>query len=250
MREFLTGAKAYWRGWKLAWREHLWPYLFLPGLISVWYFPAVAFLGYRYGGKVVAYLRDNWLPEFMRHQTYVVMLTILLTIVALYVGFVLFRNVVMILYSPVLSILSRKTEERAGAGTNLPTETSSAVKGMIRGIGMSVISLALALLCLVGCMGLLLVPVLGQIAMVVLLPLSQMFLAGLGFMDPTLERRGFGVMASFRFAWRHRARVLGGGAVFLLLAGIPVLGWFLAPTLGIVAGTLLVLDLSAAETRP
>ena len=120
---------------------------------------------------------------------------------------------------------------------------------MIRGIGMSLTSLMLSLGCLLICLCLLIVPVVGQIAMIVILPISQMFLAGVGFMDPTLERRGIGVLESLRFGWRHRARAIGCGAVFMLLASIPALGWFLAPSLGIVAGTLLYLEINAAENR-
>ena len=79
--------------------------------------------------------------------------------------------------------------------------------------------------------------------MVVLLPVSQMFLAGQGFMDPTLERKGFGVRDSFRFAWNHKLAVLGCGGGFLVLTLVPVIGWFLAPGLGIVAGTMEALHL-------
>jgi CysZ protein len=97
----------------------------------------------------------------------------------------------------------------------------------------------------------LIVPIIGEIAMVVLLPLSQMFFAGHGFVDPTLERREIGVRGSFRAAWRHRVRIIGCGAGFVLLSLVPLLGWFLAPTLGVIAGTLVALDkLEPADTPP
>jgi CysZ protein len=250
MRDFIAGAKCYWIAWRLAWREQLWPYLLLPGLISLVYFPAVAVLTYRYGGQSAEYLRERWLPDFLKHDFYVLFLMVIFAAFGLYVGFVLFRNVIMILYSPVLSFLSRKTEERSVGHTDQPVETNGPLKGMLRGIVMSLTSLSLAMVGFGICLGLLLIPILGQIAMVLLLPLIQMFLAGLGFMDPALERRDYSVGRSFRLAWRQRYRLLGCGGAFLALAAIPIVGWFLAPTLGVVAGTLMALEAIAAENHP
>ena len=242
MRAFFAGAKSYWRAWRLAWKEHMWPLLLVPGLIGLFYFPLVAFLTFRFGGRAAGNLRDQWLPEFLKQKFLFFLVTIALWILGLYLGFVLFRNVVMILYSPVLSYLSRKTEEKLTPGARLPPEPDRVLKGALRGITMSLTSLGIAIACFCICVVLLLVPIVGQIAMAALLPISQMFLAGHGFLDPTLERRHIGVGQSFRFTWRHRYHALGCGAMFLLLAMIPIVGWFFAPTLGIVAGTLIALE--------
>ena len=221
----------------------MWPLLFVPGLISALYFPAVVVLSYQYGGKAALYVQEHWLPEFLKRDAYVVLLTALLAVLGLYLGFVLFRNVVMILYSPVLGFLSRKTEERSSATGQLLMEPGGQLKEMIRGITMSLVSLVLAIGCFALSVALLIIPIAGELGMLLLLPLSQMFLAGHGFLDPTLERRGFSVGQSFRFAWRHRNRLLGCGCVFVVLTTIPLVGWFLGPTLGIIAGTLMALEL-------
>jgi CysZ protein len=227
----------------------MWPLLLGPGLIGLLYFPLVAFLTFRYGGRAASYLRDHWLPEFLKQKFLFFLVTVALLILGLYLGFVLFRNVVMVLYAPVLSYLSRKTEEKLTPGALPPQEPASMLKGAVRGITMSLTSLAIAIACFFVCVGMLVVPVIGQISMALLLPLSQMFLAGHGFMDPTLERRHIGVGQSFRFTWRHRYHALGCGAMFVLLAMIPIVGWFLAPTLGIVAGTLIALDTTKNERQ-
>jgi CysZ protein len=57
-----------------------------------------------------------------------------------------------------------------------------------------------------------------------------------------MERRNKSVRETFRHAWNHRGRMIGHGAMFALLLLIPVAGWFLAPSYGIVAGTLGVID--------
>lgn len=200
MREVLVGAKGYWRAWRLAGKERMWPLLLVPGLIGLLYFPLVAFLTFRHGGNAARYLRDHWLPEFLKQKALFILVTIALWMLGLYLGFVLFRNVVVILYSPVLGYLSRKTEEKASPTARLELEPGGALKGALRGIMMSLTSLTLAMICFCLCLGLLIVPLIGEIAMAVLLPVSQMFLAGHGFMDPTLERRRIGIGQSFRFA--------------------------------------------------
>lgn len=241
MHEFLFGAKCYWRAWKLTWKEHLWHLLVIPGLIGVLYFPIIAVLTYRYGGAVARHLREHWLPEFLKQKVYFILVAIALWMLGLYLGFILFRNVVMILYAPALSYLSRKTEEKALQNAQ-PQPEEGFLAGALRGITMSLTSLVLAIGCFCVCLFLLLIPLIGQLGMAVLLPVSQMFLAGHGFIDPTLERRQFSIGQSFRFVWQRRRRTFGCGAVFVLLTMIPIVGWFLAPTLGIVAGTLVALD--------
>jgi uncharacterized protein involved in cysteine biosynthesis len=248
MHEFLFGAKCYWRAWKLAWKEHLWHLLLIPGLIGVLYFPLIAVVTYRYGGGVARYMRDHWVPDFLKQKVYFILVAVAIWMLGLYVGFILFRNVVMILYAPALSYLSRKTEEKAVENTHF-AEEDSFLAGALRGIGMSLTSLVLAIGLFCFCVVLLIIPLIGQLGMAVLLPVSQMFLAGHGFMDPTLERRHFTVAQSFRFAWGRRRRTMGCGAVFVLLTMIPIAGWFLAPTLGIVAGTLIALDSLENEKR-
>jgi CysZ protein len=212
------------------------------------YFPITTFLLFRYSGAVTRYARDHWLPDFLKREILLALVTISLWVLGLYLGFILFRNVVMLLYSPVLSYLSLKTEEKARPGAVLQMAENGFVKGALRGVLMSVVSLALGIGCLFLCWGLLIIPVVGQVAIAVVLPLSQMFLAGQGFVDPVLERRGFGVRGSFRFCWKHRYRVLGCGAGFVAFATIPLAGWFLGPTLGIVAGTLAGLDRLDSES--
>lgn len=242
MAELLAGLKAYLRAWQLIWKGRLWPLLVIPGMIGVLYFPLIGMLTFWQGGRLARYLQENWLPEFLKQKIVAGLITVAVWILALYLGFILFRNMVMILYSPVLSYLSMRTEEKARPGTPRVEDPGGMLRGALRGIGMSLTSLVLALVCFLGCCLLLLIPLVGEIAMVVLLPLSQMFLAGLGFLDPTLERRGMSVGRSFRFAWCHRRRVVGCGAGFLLFTMVPIAGWFLGPTLGVVAGTLVALD--------
>jgi len=242
MREVLTGLNTYGQAWRLIWKSRLWTLLAIPGLIGLLYFPLVGLLTFWHGGRLARYLQENWLPEFLNQEIVAGLITVAIWICALYLGFILFRNLVMILYSPVLSHLSMRAEEASRSIPRRAEDPGAMWRGALRGIGMSLTSLVLAVGCFLGCCLLLLIPLVGEIAMAVVLPLSQMFLAGHGFIDPTLERHGIGVGRSFRFAWRHRRRVMGCGAGFMLLTLVPIAGWFIGPTLGVVAGTLVALD--------
>jgi CysZ protein len=247
MHRFLQGLRSYGPAAGLVFKAGLWVHLLIPGLIALLYFPAVVWVALVYGGSFAAYVRDHWLPEFLRNGVMVGLITVTLGALGIYTGFMLFRNVVMILYAPVLTYMSARTEAKARPGVPLSDAGEGIVRGAVRGITMSLASLALAVACLILCLFLLLVPIIGQLGMIVLLPLTQMFLAGHGFIDPTLERRALGVRDSLRFAWRHRLVVAGCGCGFVLLSLVPVIGWCLGPTLGVVTGTLVALDLLQRE---
>jgi uncharacterized protein involved in cysteine biosynthesis len=243
MHEFLTGIKDYLRAERLVREHRMWPLLCFPGLVSLIYFPAILFLTFYYVDDAAVYVRDNWLPVFLKQKVFLILVVAAWWTLGLYLGFILFRNVIMIFYAPVLGFLSAKTEENAGVSLQSAVAKTNALQATVRGVGMSLISLGLSLASLTFCLLLLLIPILGGLLITVLLAATQMFLAGHGFMDPALERRGYGVRQSFRFAWRNRLRVLGCGRGFALLTAIPLAGWFLGPTLGIVAGTLGAMNL-------
>jgi CysZ protein len=117
---------------------------------------------------------------------------------------------------------------------------------------MSLLTLGLSLLGMVACWLLVFIPIVGGLLSAVALPLVQMFFAGTGFCDPALGRRRFAVGASLRFALHHRWRVVGHGCGFVMLLAIPFIGWFIAPSYGLMAGTLGAAELlhPAKSTKP
>jgi uncharacterized protein involved in cysteine biosynthesis len=245
-REFFSGLRDYPRALQLVRREHLWPWLILPGLVSVAYFPAIIVASLFLVDDAESYLRAHWLPAFLQQPLFSWLITVALWLACLYAGFIFFRNIIMILYAPILGWLSARVEEKAeGSPLNVPP--ARFLPTALRAIAMSLSSLGLSLLCLLLGILLLLVPILGGLLMPVLLAVSQMFLAGHGFMDPTFERHGYGVARSIGLARRNRWRTLGCGGGFLLLTAIPLAGWFLAPSIGLVAGTLAALELEARD---
>ena len=84
----------------------------------------------------------------------------------------------------------------------------------------------------------------GLIALALIIP-CEMFLTGIGFIDPYFDRAGYSGMQSFR-VMRNRFFTVGifsslGGLILL----IPLFGWFLGPTYSVVAGIILALQFNA-----
>lgn len=249
MKDLWEGFSDYFGAGKIIHRHHLWRWLLAPGVLSLLYFPVLIWLGWNYLGAEAQYLRDHWMPGFLQHPAFVWIVTIALSIGLAYLGFIVYRNVIMICYAPVLSYVSERVESAITPQNAGGRNQASMWDGTRRAVLMSVISLGLSIVSFAGCLLLLLVPVVGGFLMACLLPLSQMLLAGHGFVDPTLERKGYGVRASFRFARQNKLRLIGCGSGFTLLTMIPVVGWFIAPGWGIVAGTRTAVETLAESNR-
>ena len=86
------------------------------------------------------------------------------------------------------------------------------------------------------------IPVVGALVSMVLIILIQSYYGGFSLMDYTLERRRYSVSESIKFSKHHRSLATGLGGGFMLLALVPVVGWFAAPTYGTVAATLASLE--------
>jgi CysZ protein len=243
MRNLFAGFRDYWQAQRLLFRKGLWPLFLIPGVISALYFPFSILVALYFLGDAAGFVHDNWLPAFLQGAVTMWMLAIFMWCAGMYLGFLLFRNIVMILYSPVLSYLSEAAEDRKLGKDRPGFDWKEALHSAGRGTAMSLVTLGLALVALLLSWLIALVPVIGGLLAIILMPLVQCFLAGLGFCDPPLERRGTSIRGTFRHAWCHRGRTIGQGAAFTALLFIPLAGWFLAPSYGIVAGTLAVVDL-------
>lgn len=250
MRNLFAGLRDYWRAQRLLFRKGLWPVFLVPGVVSVLYFPISIGLAYLGLGRAAEFVHDHLVPAALQGAATMWVIAIVSWAVGLYLAFLLFRNVVMIIYSPVLSYLSEAAEDRQLGAERSGFDWREALHSAGRGTAMSVITLVLALAGLVFSWVLALIPVVGGLLAVVFLPCVQFYLAGIGFCDPPLERRQVTIGGTFRHAWRHRGRTIGHGMGFSLLLLIPIAGWFLAPSYGIVAGTLGVVETEFTADSP
>jgi len=249
IREFFRGVGDYLKANRLVLREGMWKVIFVPGLISLCYFPAVVVGMFLAAGKLAPYATEHWMPELLQAAWMEWVIAGFFWVAGLFFGLLLFRTVVMVLYAPFLSYLSETTEKKA-SGLVPPDFTWRETLGnLFRAFSVGSITLSLSLVLVVLCWGLAFVPVVGGLLSLALVPLIQFYFAGVGFFDPGLERRALGIRESLRFSWLHRARILGNGLGFVLLLTVPVAGWFLAPSYGIIAGTLATAEIFGRRPR-
>ena len=247
MRNLLAGLRDHWRAQRLLFRKGLWPLFLVPGIISLLYFPVSILLAITLLTGVADFVHDQWVPGFLQGTVTMWALAVFFWFAGIYLGFLMFRNVVMIICSPVLAHLSEAAEDRQVGVESNGFDWKEALHSAGRGTAMSLISLVLALAGFALSWLLALIPVVGGLLAILFLPCVQFYLAGVGFCDPPLERRQASIGGTFRHAWRHRGRMIGHGMGFSLLLLIPFAGWFVAPSYGIVAGTLGVVEIEGEE---
>lgn len=242
MKNLIAGIGDYWCAQRLLFRKGLWTVFLVPGILSVLYFPVSIVIAVTVMTGAADYIHDHWLPAFLQGAVTMWVLAVFMWFAAIYVGFLMFRNVIMILYSPVLSHLSESAEDRQLGRDTQGFDWKEMLHSAGRGTGMSLLSLAIGVVALVLGWCLALIPLVGGLIAIAWMAVTQFYLAGLGFCDPPMERRQMSVGETLAHAWRHRGRTIGHGIGFSLLLFIPIAGWFLAPSYGIVAGTLGVID--------
>ncbi len=241
MKHFWLGLTDYKRAHRLIWEEGIWKHMIIPGFLGVLYFPVV--FGGVYSGSVYGmtelggYIGEKWIPkEVFDWMAWGV--GFIAGLLGLYLGFLLFRSVLMILYAPFIGFISESAEKKE-FGTSGP---DFSFKGLIydiyRGTMVSLISLGFSLLLTLVCWAFLLIPVVGVVVSLVGMLMVQAYFAGVGFVDPVLERRRYGIRQSLGFSSEHKMRVMGNGAGFMLIVLIPILGWFVAPTYAIAAAAI------------
>ena len=239
---FVAGVADYGAAHRLLFATGLWKLFLVPGLLSVLYVPCSLVAGYLLLRRLPGFLHDHWIPGFLQSGLTMSVLSVLTAMVGVALGFILFRNVIMILYSPFLGLLSEATERAvSGPGTaegGIRIPFGEIVRSAVRGSSLSLLTLMLAAVGLLLACLMALLPVLGTLLGSIVTVLVTWFLAGAGFVDPPLERRNFTVWGALRLCWNFRGRILGQGASFSALLMIPLAGWFLAPGYGMVAGTI------------
>lgn len=242
MKEFFRGIGAYPKAHR-AIREHqLWPFMIVPGLLSLLYVVGLVFVGLTVGGDAAGWIVERWLPGFLQGDAARLVTTILLWLLLLLSGYVTYQPVVLILFSPFLSFLSEMAEARMTGRPGPPFEWKQLLKDVVRAVRINLRNLLRMVILILLAWLLVIIPLLGSMASAALIFFIQAFYNGFALSDYTLERKRLSVKESVQFGKDHRARVVGVGAGFMAMMLVPVIGWFAAPTYGAVAATIASMD--------
>lgn len=166
-----------------------------------------------------------------------VLVSWIVAILLVFVGFFLYKHIILILAAPFMSILSEKVERhiRGTAYQEEPFTIRRAFMDIVRGIRISLQTLLRELLVLWLLFLISFIPVVGLVSTIMIF-LVQAYYAGFGNMDFILERH-FNVSQSITFVRNHKGLAIANGTVFLflLMTGI---GFLFALPLATVAATV------------
>ncbi len=216
--------------------EKWFKWLLLPGFISALLFPILLYVFY------IFLTPQAWLPLWLQGYfgaSIQIIASLLFTVISCWA----LQPLLMILLSPIFGLLAEKVELKLYGIEPTPFKVHLLILDLFRGILMVALITASMLSFLLLFWGLSFIPVIGFIFASFAIPMIQMYFAGMGFADPALERRRFGIRARWGFCWKNRFRILGLGAGYILLSMIPFIGWFIAPGYALIASSVGITEL-------
>jgi CysZ protein len=231
---FLAGISAYGRALQLCFKYNLWIYFLVPALLCI-----LLGGGMIYGVWNVSDDLGNWMAGFWPFnwgKSWVDNVAQVFGGLAVGAfGFIIFRNLILAIAGPFMSLLSERVENRLRGEASAAFKLSAFLSDMARGIRIAIRLIVrelffTTLLFLLG-----LIPGLAVIT-TPLIFIVQAYYAGAGNIDFALERH-YRVRDSIRFVRQNRGLAIGNGTVYLLLL-LSVVGFLVALPLGTIAATV------------
>lgn len=242
IKNLFKGIGAYLKAHKVISKYRLWPFMIIPGIMSLCYILTLIILGYIWFGDISNYVNQNWIPGFMQGDIMQTITGFLLWILLFLTGYVTYQPIILILFSPILGYLSEITENRIYKQESPPFNFKNLVKDIIRSIVINIRNIMMMLLFIIMAWIFIIIPVIGTIVSSFLILIIQSYYNGFSLTDYTLERKRFSVKQSVDFIKKNRAVTTGVGLGFMLMMFVPLLGWITAPAYGTVAATIAALE--------
>ncbi|HPS57344.1 MAG TPA: EI24 domain-containing protein [Spirochaetota bacterium] len=223
---FISGFTSTFEAFPFILNNKMTKFLILPLIVNIALLASIAWYSYTRVSPVLLGLVqfDQW---YLKPVQYLVspVLIILLLIAAFFV----YSITGALIASPLLDIISLKTEKAIGGNVPDPGFSLKTLWRMAAGV---LKLLILMLLLYIVILPLNLVPFAGSAIYAAAGFLLTSFFCGFQFYDMPLERRGFTFSEKFLTCRKFGATVTGTGAAFMLLSFIPVAGF-----LGIIVST-------------
>jgi CysZ protein len=150
------------------------------------------------------------------------------------------KYILLILMSPIMSLLSERTEEII-TGKVYPFNFSQFMKDILRGVLIALRNMSIEFTFIFLGFFIVWIPVLGWISALFLVVLSWYFY-GFSMIDYVSERRRLKISESVKYVRKNKGLAIGNGFVFALIFAIPFIGAMLAAVLAPVAACAAVLD--------
>jgi len=239
--ELGTGLHDLGRGFDFVKRQpSLWKWIIAPSLVTMLLLVGAVIGIARLTEPLVTWLTSH-LPSFIESVAGVI-LTVIVVIGLSLAALLVFVSVAGMIAGPFNELLSEAVEERLNGKKAAPFSLAAFLRGAVLGILHSVRRIVVSLFGVVLLFALGLVPVIGQIAAIVV----GLWLAGRGAAydayDAVLSRRELAYADKLAYLERHRSRTLGLGLAITGMLLVPVVN-FVVLGMGAVAATLAAHDL-------
>ncbi|RWX51553.1 hypothetical protein VU01_11175 [Candidatus Electrothrix marina] len=229
--------KAFKVGHEVLWKHGQWKRLRLPIAISVLLVPLSIAGFFALGWGLSDYLQHLLFPEQTWTEWIGFAVWIALSVVAAGPLYIIFRSLVLLVFTPFLDLIS---EEAECILTGKPTPTGQSIPASLIRLSLILLVTVLAsVLVVIAGFALSALPVIGALLSAAVVFFFQMFLSSAAFVDPYLDRRGMAPKQTFALLWSKKGEMFFFGAAGLLLTMIPVIGWFIGPTYSVISGVAL-----------
>ena len=216
-------------------KHRLWGFIFLPGLLSFLLAIIVISLSYGLSDNLGDVIDNLWKWDWGQSVVNKIA-QVFGGLLILVMGALVFKQILLVVLAPFMSILSAKVEEQlTGNKENLNFSFGKAMSDILRGLRLAIRNVIRELLATLLLFTIGLIPIFTPFTTIFIF-LLQSYYAGFGNTDYALERH-FNYRNSIKYVHQNRGVTLGNGIVFMLLF-LSVVGFFLAVPLSTVAATL------------
>jgi CysZ protein len=252
LKEIVISIQSYIEAHQFIRQHRLWKWIVIPGIIYTLLFIAGMLFFIQSTNEAVAFLsKQIGIPAWLEQQRseglnfLFLMAGLILQLILVFFYLSLFKYVFLILGSPVFAYLSEKTASIL-EGRDYPFSWRQLMHDAWRGIRLALRNALWQTVYMLTLLLLSLIPVVGWIAPLIAL-FIECYYYGFSMLDYSCERNKLSPTESINYIGNHRGLAIGNGIIFLLMHGVVVIGWVLAPAYAVIAATL---SLHKMETKP
>ncbi|MDR3716481.1 MAG: EI24 domain-containing protein [Puia sp.] len=243
LKDLIIAFESYSKAHQFISKHRLWKWIILPGILYAILFSIGMYFFVTTTNRAVEWLSHAiGLSRWLHHQQSAALSFLFVMggqMVILVLGFFyfsLFKYLFLILGSPLFAYLSEKTEAIM-ENKDLPFDGRQLLKDMARGIRLALRNSLWQTVYTVSILILSFVPVVGWITPVISI-FVECYFYGFSMLDYSCARHHLSPTASIAFIGQRRGLAIGNGMIFYGMHLVPFVGWVLAPSYAIVAGTI------------
>jgi CysZ protein len=263
---FFKGIRYFFSSFGLIFEKGLWHFLLYPVIIRILFFLLISIGLFSLQETIENSIKDllsmknipleghhlSWLKNIITPSPSWIsgLLASIFSIIVLWTLSIMNKYVVLIIISPVLAILSERTEEKL-TGKKFTFDFLQFIKDILRAILIAIRNMSLEYLLFFGGFFLLIIPVFGAIlfgAYQLFLLLMSWYFFGFSMIDYSSERHRFSTRKSIALGRKNKGVLTGIGFCYWSFITIPIfgswIGFTFAPILGAVGATAAFIDIN------